>query len=427
MRTPPGPWRCCTEGVDIHFLLHGALMPILAELAFTCRDLLGWSDQETCELLVRPVDDLHRARPPAGRAGRPGRGSARGATVCCEPSDGGARPAGRVGPGVRRGLRRLPAGVRLPGAPLRDRRPVAWPRRRSSPCGCSPTSSPTATIRAPTRRRSGGRRAAAVAGPGRPSPGGRPRERRALRTGPGAAPSGPIRCARTTSSSPSASRLRCCDTASLEIGRRLADRGQLDRRDDVFFLTLDEARAALRRRRRPGERLVSRRRGERAFVEQHPGPATYGKDPGPPPSLDALPAEARFTMTAPAVVHRPGLRGSTVQPGPAGGRSGPRRDRGLARPATPGRSGSSWTNPSSASCGRVTCWSARSPRRCGRCCSPASGRWSPTPAGCCPTRRSSPASMRCRPWSPPATRPPCSVTARSVTVDGGAGRIEVQP
>jgi phosphoenolpyruvate synthase/pyruvate phosphate dikinase len=44
--------------------------------------------------------------------------------------------------------------------------------------------------------------------------------------------------------------------------------------------------------------LVTRRRGERAFVEQHPGPATYGKDPGPPPPLDALPAEARFTMTA---------------------------------------------------------------------------------------------------------------------------------
>jgi rifampicin phosphotransferase len=83
----------------------------------------------------------------------------------------------------------------------------------------------------------------------------------------------------------------------LEIGRRLAARGQLDRRDDVFFLTLEEARAALRdgQARRA---LATRRRGERAFVEQHPGPATYGKDPGPPPPLDALPAEARFTMTA---------------------------------------------------------------------------------------------------------------------------------
>jgi pyruvate,water dikinase len=83
----------------------------------------------------------------------------------------------------------------------------------------------------------------------------------------------------------------------LEIGRRLAARGQLDRRDDVFFLTLDEARSALRGGQARGA-LVTRRRGERAFVEQHPGPATYGKDPGPPPPLDALPAEARFTMTA---------------------------------------------------------------------------------------------------------------------------------
>ena len=32
------------QGFDVHFLLHGALMPVLAELAFACRDLLGWSD-----------------------------------------------------------------------------------------------------------------------------------------------------------------------------------------------------------------------------------------------------------------------------------------------------------------------------------------------------------------------------------------------
>jgi phosphohistidine swiveling domain-containing protein len=83
----------------------------------------------------------------------------------------------------------------------------------------------------------------------------------------------------------------------LEIGRRLAARGQLGRRDDVFFLTVGEVRAALQ----DGESrtaLVTRRKGERAFAEQHPGPASYGKDPRPPPPLDALPAEARFTMTA---------------------------------------------------------------------------------------------------------------------------------
>ena len=42
--------------------------------------------------------------------------------------------------------------------------------------------------------------------------------------------------------------------------------------------------------------LVTRRRGERAFIEQHPGPPNYGKPPGRPPSLDALPPEAKFLM-----------------------------------------------------------------------------------------------------------------------------------
>jgi pyruvate,water dikinase len=82
----------------------------------------------------------------------------------------------------------------------------------------------------------------------------------------------------------------------LGIGGRLTARDQLDRRDDIFFLTLDEAQVALRDGR-SAKALVDRRRGERAYVEQHPGPATHGKDPGPPPPFDALPDEARLTMT----------------------------------------------------------------------------------------------------------------------------------
>lgn len=85
--------------------------------------------------------------------------------------------------------------------------------------------------------------------------------------------------------------------AVLELGRRLATRGQIAGRNDVFFLELEEARAALRD---GGKRrsLVARRKAERAWVEAHPGPASYGRDPGPPPSLAALPAEARFLMEA---------------------------------------------------------------------------------------------------------------------------------
>jgi pyruvate,water dikinase len=83
----------------------------------------------------------------------------------------------------------------------------------------------------------------------------------------------------------------------LEVGSRLGARGQIAQRDDVFFLEWEEARAALRDGSdRHG--LVARRKGERAWVEAHPGPASYGKDPGPPPSFAALPTAARFLMEA---------------------------------------------------------------------------------------------------------------------------------
>ncbi len=85
--------------------------------------------------------------------------------------------------------------------------------------------------------------------------------------------------------------------AVLELGNRLVKRGQIAQRDDVFFFELEEARAALR----DGDdrrSLVTRRKAERAWVETHPGPASYGKDPGQPPSLAALPDEARFLMEA---------------------------------------------------------------------------------------------------------------------------------
>lgn len=85
--------------------------------------------------------------------------------------------------------------------------------------------------------------------------------------------------------------------AILEVGRRLAARGQIAQQRDVFFLELDEARKALLNRS-VQDPLVSRRKAENAWVKAHPGPASYGKNPGPPPSLAALPAEARFLMEA---------------------------------------------------------------------------------------------------------------------------------
>jgi rifampicin phosphotransferase len=79
---------------------------------------------------------------------------------------------------------------------------------------------------------------------------------------------------------------------ALEIGRRLAERGQIPSRDDVFHLEAAELPVAPRDAadRRP---LIRRRQGERAWVLAHPGPASYGPDPGPPPPLDGLPPEVR--------------------------------------------------------------------------------------------------------------------------------------
>ena len=86
--------------------------------------------------------------------------------------------------------------------------------------------------------------------------------------------------------------------AVLEIGRRLAAAGLITRRDDVFWLTLPEARSALAGDLIDAAARVTRATGERAWIEQHPGPATYGTPPGPPPGLEALPPEARFIMRA---------------------------------------------------------------------------------------------------------------------------------
>ena len=83
--------------------------------------------------------------------------------------------------------------------------------------------------------------------------------------------------------------------ALLEVGARLADRGIIERRDDVFFLELTEARSALFE---GGDRReqVERRQRERARAATTPGPPSYGPEPGPLPPLHFLPAEARTAM-----------------------------------------------------------------------------------------------------------------------------------
>ncbi len=115
------------------------------------------------------------------------------------------------------------------------------------------------------------------------------------------------------------------------MGRRLADRGQITRCDDVFFLEQHEARAALRDAA-PRQAVVAQRKGERAWVEAHPGPASYGTPPGPPPPLWVMPPEGRFAMEAVLWYMGQGLestRSQRVQPDSA------HRIDGIA--ASPGR------------------------------------------------------------------------------------------
>ncbi|WP_163506739.1 PEP-utilizing enzyme [Fodinicola acaciae] len=78
----------------------------------------------------------------------------------------------------------------------------------------------------------------------------------------------------------------------VEAGRRLTERDQLDECDDVFFVEIDEVIAALTDRRdlRP---VVKENRALHQLMLANPGPPTYGKDPGPPPSTRWLPAGIR--------------------------------------------------------------------------------------------------------------------------------------
>ena len=81
---------------------------------------------------------------------------------------------------------------------------------------------------------------------------------------------------------------------ALEIGRRLAQRGQLSERDDVIWLEVPELQNALQ----SGDdyrRLVQRRKAERTWVEAHQGPASYGKRTNPP-SASVFPRDARVMM-----------------------------------------------------------------------------------------------------------------------------------
>ena len=282
------------RGTEIHFTLTAALMPI-AELAFICQEQLGWSDQEFLVLLAGLSSTSTQ---PAHRLAGLGRLAA-------------------VRPAIRALLERVDRRTADQLATLdpefaqafadyqRDfsiralRYEIADPSLAETPeltlrlladqltHGYDPSAE--AAMLAEHRRVAVDRARAALS---RHPPAERDRFERALSRAERAYPVREDNEFFSFSVPLALLRYRL-----LELGRRLVAREQFVKPDDVFFITLDEARAALR----DGEdrrELVTRRRGERAFIEQHPGPPTYGKPPGPPPSLDALPPEPRFLMKA---------------------------------------------------------------------------------------------------------------------------------
>jgi pyruvate,water dikinase len=80
----------------------------------------------------------------------------------------------------------------------------------------------------------------------------------------------------------------------LEIGRRLATRGELPAPSDAAYLLVDELRAAIDGGRGTLDltELVVRRRGEEAWVRANPGPAYVGTQ-APPPGTSRLPKALR--------------------------------------------------------------------------------------------------------------------------------------
>lgn len=86
--------------------------------------------------------------------------------------------------------------------------------------------------------------------------------------------------------------------AALEIGRRLVARGILANAEDAVYLGKDELSAALHGKLSAVSSLANRRKAERAWVAAHPGPASYGKNPGPPPDPALLPEPLRLMTRA---------------------------------------------------------------------------------------------------------------------------------
>jgi rifampicin phosphotransferase len=282
--------RLVADGQDVHFRLHGAVLVLLGEFAFTCRDLLGWDESRIFSLLDGT------------------------STTSTEPARALADLAPLVGPQVRALLKQAAPADEVLAADEEFAGAFAAYLREY---GCRTLASSSAELADPSLEErpdlvlallrdhldSGlnslgqqelARRRDAAASQARASLGGADLQRfgqafkRAQTAYPvrednifltGNAPCGLLR------------------RTALELGRRLASRGQITALEDIFLLHPDEARARLADGTSAHE-VVMHRKGERAWALVHPGPNSYGSNPGPPPPLRGLPEEAKLANEA---------------------------------------------------------------------------------------------------------------------------------
>lgn len=259
------------DALVVHFLVHGAGALILSELAFTCHGLFGWDDRAALALLAGlSPSSTELAGGIAELAGvRPGPEQA-------DALDGFQR---------RFGMRTLD--YELTGPTLGEAPHLVWrlvEQQRSS--GYDPAAAAAAATRTRTAARTKATRELDDRTPA-------DRQRfahvleRARRFYPLREDDGPL-----TWNEP----LALVRRAALAIGDRLQDRGALDLAADVVMLEDHEVRAALTRHAALQDRVDSRR-ARLAEVAAHPGPASYGVDPGPP-DLRALPPQAQTVNQA---------------------------------------------------------------------------------------------------------------------------------
>jgi pyruvate,water dikinase len=288
-----------TQAFDIHMLLHGVNAVMMSDLAFTCRDLLGWDDRRTLELLsglssattmpataLAGLAAMARERPAVRRVIESGDADAASLLAETDPGFAAAFAAYQQEFGLRN-IRYEVVDPSIQETPALTLRLIADQLRSGF--------DPAARAAEVAHRREAVRAEARTLLAER-STVERERFERVLARAEGWCP---IRedDATMTISEP----FTLIRRAALEFGRRFARASVVDDAEDIFFLELDELFATQAARGSgtvPDHRpLVQRRRAERAWVEAHPGPLTYGPEPDPL-ALDGLPPEARFMNEA---------------------------------------------------------------------------------------------------------------------------------